>query len=211
MRKSFLIAAILVACVTPTSKAALIVDFGQSSYGVAPGASVDVQVFIRQTGVDSILSDEGLFSAGLQVRFNLPPFNSDPAQVTAVVANPAFNTVTAPPPTPASGTSSGSADLEVADFSATGAVFPTMNRILLGTFTFQAGLTGTTLIDVADLNPGVGFDDFITGAGTILDDQLTFGTTQIQITGVVPEPGSLTLAMIAVAGGLVLVRRHRGR
>lgn len=47
--------------------------------GLSNGASVDVRVSLVQDGTDSILTDEGLLSAGVRVFFNDAPVPSDPA------------------------------------------------------------------------------------------------------------------------------------
>jgi hypothetical protein len=160
------------------------------------GATVPIQVYLRQTDGETILTSEGLDFAGIQVSFG------SPAGIAAVTANnhiqpgPGFDLITDPPVFTAT-----TAELdELAPLT----VFDDANRILLGTFTFTGLALGTTSISVTDLTGG---DDLVTGLGNALDSLITSGSATLTVT---PEPSSVALSLLVV-GAASVVTTYRAR
>lgn len=197
-----------------SSDAGLVFEFAvggvaKTSINIAGvGQTVDIQVYLRQTDGETILTDEGLLTAGIRVSFANPAVA---AVLTAgeIQENPLFDDevllmkdVTAT-----------TADLtEAVDYSSP-YVFPTLSdpdRIWLGRFTFTGLALGSTTISVGDWEEGDGFDDILTGNLTILDGLITLGSATLTVT---PEPSSvaLSLLMIGAASVVTTYRRRRRR
>lgn len=173
--------------------AGLIYSFDKASYTVPVGGKVSVQVFLQQTPPTTILTDEGLFSAGVKVS------SGAAAQVLGIgdiLANPAFDDVTH------RAVVGSSAELsEVAFLNPTVFPPPGGDRILLGTFTFTGLSTGVSPLSAGDLFPSPQIEN-VTGVGTPLDALIGAGTANINVTpaqAAVPEPTSLLL----LSGGLL--------
>jgi hypothetical protein len=211
---SFLLVLAVILPLGPTpARAELTLGFGQPAYAAAPGGGLDLAVYLTETDT-TILVDEGLNGAGLIVSFNLTPYASDPAQVVSIGPNPGLNDsgdFILSSITPADGASAGSAEL-LFSVLLSDILFPPAgsSSILLGVFHVVAGTTPgeTTLLSV-DVLPGG--SQFITGAGTILDTDITGGSASIIVVATaVPEPSSLLLAAASIVLGVCLARRARG-
>ena len=189
------------------AQADIVYQFDATNYSVAPGATVDVEVFIVQTGnttndpVD--LSTDGLESAAVRVFFDGNP-PTDRAEVLStgnITFNPQFGDSALQESDVMPGISAGLADS--IDFVANPV---TGTNILVGTFTFTAGLVPGEVTNLRATDFG-DFDDTIAGDAnlTALDDIIVDGVATITVTAI-PEPGS----MIFLAGiGLVIGLRRR--
>ena len=189
------------------AQADIVYQFDATNYSVAPGATVDVEVFIVQTGnttndpVD--LSTDGLESAAVRVFFDGNP-PTDRAEVLStgnITFNPQFDDSTLQESDVMPGISAGLADsINFVANPVTG------TNILVGTFTFTAGLVPGEVTNLRATDFG-DFDDTIAGDAnlTALDDIIVDGVATITVTAI-PEPGS----MIFLAGiGLVIGLRRR--
>jgi len=178
------------------------------------GNTVDAQLFLKETNGGTILSTQGLFSAGVQVQFNNPSGvaavlpTGDPS--SGVQLNPAFiDTASSDRPVTAT-----NAKLSEAVVNPNNPVFPAsdgLNRIFLGTFTFTGQSVGDVTITATRFNPPTD-DRIITGQGNPLDALVPNGTAHISVPGTAtPEPGSLLLAGMAGFGlaGCGIRRRFR--
>ena len=189
------------------AQADIVYQFDATNYSVAPGATVDVEVFIVQTGnttndpVD--LSTDGLESAAVRVFFDGNP-PTDRAEVLStgnITFNPQFGDSALEQSDVMPGISAGLADsINFVANPVTG------TNILVGTFTFTAGLVPGEVTNLRATDFG-DFDDTIAGDAnlTALDDIIVDGVATITVTAI-PEPGS----MIFLAGiGLVIGLRRR--
>ena len=189
------------------AQADIVYQFDATNYSVAPGATVDVEVFIVQTGnttndpVD--LSTDGLESAAVRVFFDGNP-PTDRAEVLStgnITFNPQFGDSALQESDVMPGISAGLADS--IDFVANPV---TGTNILVGTFTFTAGLVPGEVTNLRATDFG-DFDDTIAGDAnfTPLDDIIVDGVATITVTAI-PEPGSMIFAGIGLVIGL---RRRR--
>ena len=189
------------------AQADIVYQFDATNYSVAPGATVDVEVFIVQTGnttndpVD--LSTDGLESAAVRVFFDGNP-PTDRAEVLStgnITFNPQFDDSVLEESDVMPGISAGLADsINFVANPVTG------TNILVGTFTFTAGLVPGEVTNLRATDFG-DFDDTIAGDANLtpLDDIIVDGVATITVTAI-PEPGS----MIFLAGiGLVIGLRRR--
>ena len=188
------------------AQADIVYQFDATNYSVAPGATVDVEVFIVQTGnttndpVD--LSTDGLESAAVRVFFDGNP-PTDRAEVLStgnITFNPQFDDIALEQSDVVPGISAGLADSIFVSNPVTG------TNILVGTFTFTAGLVPGEVTNLRATDFG-DFDDTIAGDANLtpLDDIIVDGVATITVTAI-PEPGS----MIFLAGiGLVIGLRRR--
>lgn len=190
--------------------------FDQPSYVVPAGGTVDVQVFLQETltaPLDrSLLATEGLFSAGVRIRFDLPPVPPKPSQVVSladIVANPAFDDPFGSLRVLVPGSSAGLAEnvtlLSPAGVLATGG--PSVFQLLLGTFRFTAGdMDEVTVLQATDLSP---LNETVTfRTATVLDGQINVGQATIRV--VIPEPAGLVLFVTGTLG-LMVWQWRRGR
>jgi hypothetical protein len=174
----------------------------QTNFTVGVGQTVDIRVYVLETGGTTTLHDEGLYSGGVELDTQTP----SAANVTAVTPNAAF--------TGGSNTGTGS-NAFVNVFSAGTApnsvtasnTDPT--RILLGTFTFTGMSAGQTLTVTA--LPGLNPDNVLGDGTTSIDSNLANNAVSAFITVAVPEPGALMLTGLAASGlALGAWRRRRG-
>jgi hypothetical protein len=194
--------------------------FEQSNYEVVPGGTVEVRVFLRETlgvGDVSLLATEGLFSAGVRVRFDDPPLPSSPSEVQTtadILGNPAFDFRFGPSKFLTPG--SNAALLESLDLAThegvKGTGGPTTFQVLLGAFRFTGGLLDaeTTLVRATRFSP-MSREIITNGTGTVLDPLVSDGRTTVGTHGpsVVPEPDSMVLLVIGVLGMAVYGWRCR--
>ena len=198
----------LVALTAQAQAASYIYEFDQDNYGVLPGQTVDVKVFLTQNDPNPIdLTVDGLFSGGVRVIFgdNAP---SDPAVVTSlsdITPNPAFDdTLLGEELFLEPGQSAALID-GVDDISAP----LTGTSILLGTFRFTAGdiPSEVTNLRADDVRPDP-FTDTLAGdfpTLTSLDESISPGFATITV---IPAP---TAAAAGAAGmiSLCLFTRRR--
>jgi hypothetical protein len=179
-------------------------SFDQANYTVGVGQVFDVRVFLVETPGTSVLQTDGLFGAGMDLNYNLPPAVSDPAQVTSVSPpiglDPTANLFTSI--TPSIGSNAGVATL-IWDNGIGPILFPSngSNEILVGTFEFTAGLTAGQVTNLSLDIPTTLGGQFVTGVGDVLDASISVGTATITVGRSVPEPSSLIL----VVCGLICV------
>lgn len=187
----------------------VIYAFEHTNYNVAAGGTVDIKVYLEQTGGETILTDFGIISASVNVLFNEVPGPLEPAQVlndfditpNSFFDDPILTEVFHDP-----GVSAGL--VGVVDI---GSPVITGNSIYLGTFTFTAGSIVGEVTELRATDLSLLFEDTVALNGTELDGLIADGFSQITVTSAaVPEPASS-----AVAGAMVLVgwcvrkRRHR--
>jgi hypothetical protein len=170
------------------------------------GQTVDVNVWLKQSAPDSLLTDEGLFSAGVRLTYGSPGI-AEVLSLYDITPNPAFDD----PSALLRDVGSTYSTLDMAVLDPFSPIFPqssTPDRIWLGTFKFTGLSAGTVDITAMD-NPGV--DNTLTGLGTVLDaTPIANGQASINA---VPEPSSLVLftGLVLVAGPYILLRRRRQR
>jgi hypothetical protein len=173
-----------------------------------PGGTVDIQIWLLQTGGSTNLSANGLVDGGVALQFS----STAPFTVSSA-SNITPNSAQFGGPNATSLTSSGgttSATLQV--HSSTPVLAPTTganaNRILLGTFTFT-GLTSGSAVTLTAL-PDPNSANNVDGLGNNLDGMITNSSAAITV---VPEPGTLVLTSLLAAGGLAgaVWRRYRRR
>ena len=193
--------------------------FGQSSYSVDPGETVDVSIFLRETGNGSTPRQmpgggDALFSFDIVTDFSSVSGGSPGATVNAagdIALNPNFTFFNGASDVTINETNvqfqgtedfANDADNE---FGVSGNPTPSADifELELATLTFTAGATGTaTNLSLSAGDEGILFADSFSPANAI------FGSSQILVGGAaVPEPSSLI-----VVGGLccgVLLRRRR--
>jgi hypothetical protein len=215
---SALVLVFLVLAVRP-ARAGYAYTFDSSSYTVGVGQTVDVMVYLSQTGSTTGLSNPGLQSGGVQLNYNttyvgntqIAPNNTtftgsaptgfDPDYNTAVIGNGS------------NGLAAGASVVGVSQLfpespvKAGSGAPNTANSILLGTFQFTGVSTGSSLIVTSNSFPGE--DVNVLGDGTVIDSMIQNSSAVITVVAV-PEPGTLFLTgMAAAALGLSAWRRRR--
>jgi hypothetical protein len=182
----------------------------QAKYTVAPGGTAPVNVFLRETfapGDPTFLDTEGLLTAGVRVHFDVPTVPTDPAEVltTADIAiNPAFNGPTFSDVV--AGSSAGF--FGAVDFFSPTVTTPTgpgFNEILLGTFTFTAGLVPGEVTNLLATDFDTSTDETLTGNSFLVLDPLIADATAT-ITVVTPEPSTQVLGVAGLMTVLVIIR-----
>ncbi len=206
----------LLVLATP-AHADFVLTFDKTNYDVTVGGTVNVNVYLTETGTD-ILATEGLIGAGLLLNFNAPPSATDPAQVVAIEPNPGVNPAApdfdflSTSIVPAGPGLAGVAELDWG--LSINTFFPPMggSSILIGTFTFAAGSVDG---DVTNLSTGLSGLKFVAGDGTDIDDTYGIGSTTATITTTtttsVPEPASLALLVLGLTPVLAWSRSHSAR
>jgi hypothetical protein len=205
-------------CLEGAARAQLVYEFAngttgaaQSSFSVAPGGTVPIRVYIRDTvaGAPTLNLNGGLGSAGVRVTFGNP----------AIAAVQSLTDATAPPPW-SFGTASfvtgenppQSIALSDANLGGTGitpASFSETQRVFVGTFIFRGLQSGTANLTAVDPNPGGGGGDTATFNPAIgLDALLAQGNATLNVVSPIPEPGTFALVGVGMAG-LVAYRRRR--
>lgn len=191
---SLLLALALMAAIGPaTARAEIILALDGPSGPLLPGESFSVDVLLLESG-GSVLTSDGIFAASFQVAWSN-------ATLDATTLNPGFDITSVTP-------SSGSVVIDLLAFFA-GAVFPeaaTPEKLLLGSLTFTAGGPGTIVITAGVADPAL--DNFVTGSGVVLDDEVGQASLRLQS---VPEPASAMLLALGLAAGLGRLRQLRRR
>ena len=172
-----------------------------TDFDVQVGDSLNLGIYLQQTGPNTILTDEGIVSWG----FDLSRSPTDLGTISNASANTVFDfenhNVT---------TASGF-EWEYADSSDFGLQG---DAIFLGSFEFDATADGTSLFAIEDriIGGGAFSANWFTPLFTDLDEQIfgTFATNQFQFSvnaTAVPEPSSFIL--LGSVAGLLLGRRRR--
>jgi len=218
---SSLIVVVVLAFTSATSRAGYEYTFDASNYTVAVGSTVNVNVYLTQTGSDTGLSATSLASGGVQLNYN-------PAFVANNAISPNNTTSSGSSPTGFDSSNNittignGSNGLPVGSSLVgvsqnippesavkAGSGSPnTSTSILLGTFQFTGVSAGTSLIVSTNSFPGQ--DVNVLADGTVLDGMISNSSAVITVTAV-PEPGTLALTGLLVTGiaGGYLRRRSR--
>ena len=198
------------------------------TFTVTVGQTVNVPVYIverNQAPLTSLLSTEGLLSAGVRLNYNT---TAGSATVTASGANinPGFNTNTSgfPIVNNAAGFSAVSAGTTNPAGVQTSGSPP---AILVGTFTFQGNQVGNVTTVTTAKPQALPFPEFVSNTTfTVLETQpfanlffaagntsnLVSYSTTITTVAAVPEPATIALLGLIGVGSIVAVRRwRRGR
>lgn len=192
-----------------TSRGDLLFEFGVGEVITSnieipgPGATVPIQVYLRETGATTILTDFGLLAAGIRVTIDDPTV----ARVSAVgniQQNPAFDDLLFLEKTLSPDYQDAELIMAVDVFDDSPIVFPDGDgRVLLGTFSFTGLTLGTTNIRATAL-PG----EFVDGFFDPITE--TFSPADATTLTVTPEPGSVALSLVAL-GGAAVVGVYRSR
>lgn len=208
--------AVMAFCLVSKAEAQLSYEFrfGNSDYNVAPGSTVDIDFFLRETATGGSTprlapgNGNGLFSYGLNIDFSsfTGTAGSTIASDTDVAINAIFDDFTANDVTLVGS----SADVTGVTTNANGEdgteISTDVYEILLGTATVTAGDEGSvTTLTLADHTDTGGvfstFADFFN-----VDAVATYGTANVNVVAI-PEPASgLILAGLA---GVAMIRRRR--
>ncbi|MGB7326890.1 MAG: PEP-CTERM sorting domain-containing protein [Rubripirellula sp.] len=173
-----------------------------TDFDVQVGESLNFEIYLQQSGAETILNTEGLVSWG----FDLTRTSTSVGTIASASANPVFDFANHNVTTPTG------FEWEYADSSGFGV---TGNNILLGSFQYQAIAEGGSVFTLEDRLIGTtpGDANWFTPVFTELDQQLFAGANSsyqfnVNSTTAVPEPSSLAL-LACVAGVAVLRRRRR--
>ena len=174
----------------------------QDSMDVRVDESINVEIYLRQTGSDSVLTDEGIISWGLDIARS----SADLGTISDITPNPSFdfqnhNVITET-----------GFEWEYAVTAGTGIKG---NEILLGSFQFNSLSEGTTQFTLQDriVGAGPGNATWFTPSFTELDQQIfgsgAAGTFQFSVNAIsaVPEPHSFVLLCYML--GIMKLRRNR--
>lgn len=175
----------------------------QPVFTVESGETIEISIFLRETGGTSILTNEGLATAGTGIRFE--PVENGPT-ITFAESFGSFRD--------AIGFERLDAAAGTAEFAggSLSDVFAVDGMIQIGTVSFMGGTPGSEiLLSTEDPNDSVFDDLFLTPSGTVLDgDVFETAATAIVRTSAVPEPSAFALLgfLSAIFGTGV---RTRGR
>lgn len=210
-----LILTALVVSIAATTRAATYeYAFDQANYTVSPGNTVDVLVYLQETG-GSVFKGNGLIGAGVAVRLDDLPRPTSPAKVLTLedVANVSdFEREWSKHAVPASGyvdLSLWTMDYVYGAETATGS---DVYRLLLGKFTFTAGTVPGEVTHIRATDFDTTSDDVVyyynndMSNPTALDGVIQDATATITT---VPEPRNVVLLATGVAGILACVWRRR--
>jgi hypothetical protein len=193
--------------------------FDSTNYTVGVGQTVNINLYLTQTGSTTGLSSTGLQSGGVQLNYNTTyvgnslitpnnntysgsaPIGFDPANNTAIIGNGS------------NGLAIGQSALVVGQLGSespvkAGSGSPnTSNSILLGTFQFTGVSAGSSLTLTSAAFPGS--DVNVLADGTVIDSLIANSSAVITVTAV-PEPGTMILGGLlasGIAGGYLRRRR----
>lgn len=178
------------------------------SFDATVTPTIDIRVYLVQTGGDTGLSDTGLVSSGVKLSYSGTV--AAVADTGNVFGNAAFDDTPNKTVTATEAALRQATDLNPAVKAATSGA--DANRVLIGTFRFTGLAVGSDLALTLDPNAApVGNN--VLDDGTVLDSLIANDTAVITVTAV-PEPGTLALAgllAVGVAGGAARrVRRRTG-
>lgn len=170
-----------------TAKAALsyAYTFDQSTYNVAANATVNVEVFLQETGANGdpfVLAPSGVGLTGTGVTVSYPSGGvATVASASDIAGNSAFDNGGFGIATSLSSTSAGFTQSILFNPNVTGSLTaPETYEVLLGTFTFTAGpATGSEIITASEFDPSL--SEVITGNGAVLDSLIADGTATIDV------------------------------
>lgn len=196
-----------------TTWADVIYSFEHANYNVAAGGTVDVRVYLEQTGTETILTDFGIISASVNVMFNEVPGPVEPSSVlsdlditpSAAFDDPILTEVFHEP-----GVSAGLVGVvDVGSSPLAG------NSIYLGRFRFTAGSIEGEVTTLRATDLSLLIEDTIALDGTLLDGVIGDGFSSITVTGspatAVPEPASSAIIGAVFLAGWGIRRRTRNR
>lgn len=224
----FLAWSILFCCNLPKASADLVLAFTPDAtpitFSVTVGSTVTVPVYIierNQAPFTSILSTEGLLSAGVRLNYNTVA-GSATVITNGAVLNPAFNTPTSGYPivNNAAGFSAVSgATSNPAGVGTTGSP----PAILVGTFTFQGNQVGNVTTVSTAKPQALVFPEFVSNSSfTVLETQpygniffsagntnnvISYSTTITTVA--VPEPATYVLLGLACLAAIAVIRHYR--
>jgi hypothetical protein len=179
-----------------------------SAFTVNAGSTVDIRVYLLQTGSSTNLSANGLVDGGVSLSFSATaPFTV--ASTSNITPNSAFGG----PNNTSLTTSGGTTTATVQVHNNSPILAPTggadANRILLGTFTFT-GLTAGTAVTLTAL-PDPSTQNNIDGLNNVLDSMVHNSQAAITVNAV-PEPSTLVLTGLLACGFAgAAARRYRRR
>lgn len=189
-------------------------DVFTSNFGnVNIGSTLDVRVYVQQSGGNPLGSDGGMIGYAARVRFDDPLGSNTPSSVAQIVNPGSPPTTFGPDLTPnvpsggfatLNGTNNFSAVMNLGSSLGAGVVPDANGRIFLGTVRFTALAAGTITFRAEDPNPGSNGDFTTFTNSQPLDSMLRSATATFTV---VPEPASLAFAGIGVAGLAALRRR----
>lgn len=229
LQRKYFYGLFLLATLLQAVKADLVLSFTPDAtpitFSVLVGQTVSVPVYLvqrNQAPLTTILSAEGLFSAGVRLNYDTIA-GSATVIANGAVLNPAFNTNTSG--YPVINNASGFASVSGATTNFNG-VQASGNppSVLVGTFTFLGNEVGNiTTLNTAKPQ-GLSFPEFLSNTnGTVLETQnfanIFFGegnvnnpisySTTVTTIAAVPEPGTWALIITAVAAVLIVTYRIR--
>ena len=210
-RAMCLIAGLSMTC--STAFAAITYSAGQSEFTVGPGQKVVVPLFIDFDGNDAttLLSEKGLFSAGVSVAVTDSQPNGTPAQILALAdITPNVAAFSDPGgPTIVYNNTLSAGILVLADaFGSAGVIGQPLGasgrRVLGGSIAFTAGpnVGEVTTVHISDFNANTS-DTVTWESASELDAQIVKADFTIRV---VPSPGT-TVSL--AAAGLTALRRRR--
>ena len=172
-----------------------------NAFSAQIGEQLDVGIYLGQTGVDSVLTDEGLISFGLELSMLQTDFGS----ISNVAANPAFDV---------ENDLFSSDSRFVLEYGQSSGVGVTGNQVLLATFTFEPTRDGNTQFAITDrlVGSGIGNASWLTPSFGFLDEDIfgagAAGSFEFSVNVVgIPEPSNVIL--VVTSAGFFLARRNR--
>jgi len=212
--RPWLVAALALLVNAQAARAGLLLSFvfDQSNYVVAPNGTVDVGIFLRQTGTPAAgetnvlggFGAVGMTGTGVRISFPTGPNDAQVLSTANITGNPAFDNFGFDP---FSAVDANSALLSQATSGSPvfgSAVGPNVYDLFLGTFTFTAGAVPGTVTQIGasiplfqNSNDNVAATTpFPTSLLNITDGSATITVQGSSVTTAVPAPGSLVLGLL---------------
>lgn len=178
----------------------------QSSYNLNQGATVTLQVYLRETTAGTLSANGGLGSAAVRLTYNstagVASIASEASDITAAIPPWDFSTTT--------GTvANASGVLNLLSPAASGVSPPpgATDRILLGTFKLTASSIGTTNLVASDPNSVAG-DTTYFNTGASMDNLISNSQNVVFNVVVVPEPMSIMLFSGLIGAGFYWKKKN---